>query len=265
MTAVADLGALGPKEGPPVDYDWAPTFPAILPWIGILLLLLLPANRSLRAWWILVPLLVIGALRWTVSAFFGSIPSEAVDMMGGAFVGLAFGLSALWLASPYLSKPSRWVVFFLMLLVLEAASVLAYLGALDFSEAGLEVLSVLGFLAVMALIAAMALSLTARVCRRRPSAVLFSIVVYFWLAVLWAIPALAVWMISGLSGGFGPELYQMVIAALVMALATFAVVWPFVLLAFLSTWYRDRLFRFFRLGDPAPPAPPPATPPHCNP
>lgn len=253
--AVSDLGALGPKEGPPVDYDWAPTFPAVLPWIGIVLLLLLPANRNVRAWWILTPLLLINATRWIAASFPLFIPSEAIDLLGAAFVGLAFGISALWLASPYLTRPSRWAVFFLMLLVLAIASGLAYLGALDFSEVGAQEFGMLMFLAVLTLMVAMALSLTARVCRRRPTAIGLSMVLFLWLAVLWMIPGCAVWAISRISGSLGPQGYMIMGTMLVMALVTFVVVWPFVLLALVSSWYRERLVHLFDLAKPVPPAP----------
>jgi hypothetical protein len=240
------------------------SLPPILPWVGVLLLFLLPANRSGRALWVLVPLVLLESVRWLADSPLSFIPSESFNMLAEAFVRLAFGTAALWLASPYLTLRSRVAAFFLTLLVLGVASVAAVLVAIDFKEAGVETAGILVFVGVLAAIATVALSLTARFCRSRATLIRFSTVLFAWLALVWVALLVGVRV---LTGSAGPAWSEAGMVALGLAAATFAAIWPFVVLAFANPWYRDRFFTFLALApNPAPieangPPPPNGLPP----
>jgi len=233
---------LGANDGPSAAYDWeAPSlFPKLLPWVMVLLLLALRANRNLRAWLIWLPLVASLAVQAGLGVALGFIPSEPLDMLCQVVLSLAFGAAALWLTFPCLTSRYRFLAFLKAMLVLGFAASLAFATGQDWADVGGEVIA--GFVAVgmLALVTAAALTLSGRNCRRRYHPLRLSLWLVVWLAVgaIVVLTPFAVFaaLTAGVeaAAGFGAAILAGVAVA-------FGSLLPFLLLSFANLFYRERL------------------------
>ncbi|MGA2866624.1 MAG: hypothetical protein ABSF95_19285 [Verrucomicrobiota bacterium] len=124
IAGMADLGGLGDNEGPPVFYRWtaANPLPVLLPWLGVLLLLLLKANRTAQAWWIWAPLCGVAGLSGIVPSALASWPSDELGIFQKLVVAIAFGLAVAWLVLNHIRRRGRFVTFLGFVLVLLGSS-----------------------------------------------------------------------------------------------------------------------------------------------
>jgi hypothetical protein len=253
--AYADLGGLGPKQGPAVAYDWVTPslLPQVLPWLAILALLMLKPNRCASAWWILVPLGCAVGVAGAEPLIRGLMPSSQLEIFLELIGALGFGLAAVWLLSSYLGWKHRVLAFFGFLLALEGFSVLAAVVRQGWEDVGLEALQVDVFLAVSVLVISVAMSLAGLACRGR----------YGWLRLSWWLMAalLVVWLL--LAGPFFvighiPLMVFFAIIGIVSGI-TLGVLLPFLVLSFANGFYRERLKGLLHLGGAV--APPVITPP----
>ncbi|HYG36218.1 MAG TPA: hypothetical protein VEC99_15610, partial [Clostridia bacterium] len=117
----SDLKGLGATEGPAFTYDWAPPsmLPQLVPWLAMLALLAFKPNRSVRAWWIWVPLGgVVATVFYGVAPLLSKTsPGAPTAVVEGACNSLAFGVAAVWVLAPYLQHRLRFVSFLKMFLV----------------------------------------------------------------------------------------------------------------------------------------------------
>ncbi len=160
VTASEDLGGLGAKEGPPVDYQprrWmsrsAPTaaprsedsLSPLVQGLGLLLLLALKANRRPRAWWIVLPVLCGLGFHAFLSAALLSLPAQVTaslaavvrlsagraELLPSDLLGilvqsvpvLGFAVAAVWLLGDYLPAKPRFLTFLAVLFVLAGLTV----------------------------------------------------------------------------------------------------------------------------------------------
>lgn len=250
--ASADLGGLGAKEGAPTEYTWTPPsmLPQLVPWMAILILLLLPANRCAHAWWVWAPLLAVQGVAAGLRPVIESIAGSIYDPASQTFTALAFGLAALWLGSPYLGRKSRWIAFFAILLTVAgfgaATLFLRQNGEQEFMETGAFAM----FTGFCALQVALALSLTAIVCRRRFGAVRFALWLALLLAAGWLLVTAPFVVITSQMDG-GPAWNEFLGGILAVAGITYLVLLPFLLLALAQPFYRSRFLNLLRFPPPA--------------
>jgi len=241
VVASADLGGLGHRDGAAAHFTWTPPslVPVVLPWMAVLLLLLLPPNRSVAAWCVMVPLAAVGGLDLCLRHAISSLSSEGLDLLRPAFISAAFGVTALWLAGPYLSGRTRVGLFFLALGTLGLAGVWACAAHPDWRSDTWETFAFLGFLACGALTAPLAISLAALVSRKRYSALRLLLWTAVFLAMLWA----PLTPLGGLSHPFsGREPLRSTLSLLPpLTSVTLLAVVPFLLLAFTGPNCRGRL------------------------
>ncbi len=109
IVASSDLGALGPRDGPPVAYNWVlpGIAPLLLPWLAILGLLVLKPNRCAAAWLIWLPL---GCVIAFTLALLPILPA-GTDFFLDVIAALAVGLAAVWLLSDYLRRTTSVCYF----------------------------------------------------------------------------------------------------------------------------------------------------------
>ena len=260
MVAYADLGGLGSKQGAPVAYDWvAPSLiPQALPWLAILALLLLKPNRCASAWWIWVPLGLVGGVACLPESVLELLPSSQFEIFLELISALGFGLAAVWLLSSYLGWKHRMLAFLGILLAQGGFSLLAFVTRQGWEEVGLRRCR-WGFSSGECLVISVALSLAGLVCRGR----------YGWLRLsLWLIAALVVIWLLVLGPFFIFAMFASGGNVPLLALCwdrgggtgiTFGVLLPFLLLAFANGFYRERLKGLLHLGGAA--QPPVITPP----
>jgi hypothetical protein len=233
--------------------------PQLLPWLGILGLLLLKPNRRASAWWIWVPLGCVAGVASTPQSVLALLPSSQFEIFLELISALGFGLAALWLLSSYLGWKHRMLTFLGILVAMEGFSVLAFVVRQSWEGVGPDTLAVGISLMVCVMVISIALSLAGLACRRR----------YGWLRLsLWSLAAVVVvWLliygpffIIGMiaSGGRVPLLTLFGIAG-VVAGVTFGVLLPFLVLAFANRFYRERLKALLHLGGTG--SPPVITPP----
>jgi hypothetical protein len=224
----------------------------LLPWIAVLLLLLRPANRTGQAWWIWLPLGLVHLLAWTAVWLLGgtgTLPGGVGGLLTDLYLGLAFGVAALWLSSPYLGRASRLLSGVGMFGFLTAFGALAFLLPAAWHEDTDGPLFVFAlFLGFCGLQVTLALSLASILCRRRFAPVRFSVCLLALLFAGWLAFALPVALIGGAMAG-RMDWGSFLGAIGMFAGLTFVVLLPFLLLSFIHPYYRERLRSWLRLPD----------------
>ena len=256
MAAYADLGGLGTKQGPPVTLLWKMPILVLLllPWLAVLVLLALPSNRDLRAWWIWVPLIGLALFGAGLEAVFEALDKEDLAPFVQAAVTASFGLATLWLSGASLARCSRALGIVLLALAYAAVGLLALAvspvweeirSAIDFAP---QVIWYLLLFAVLSgLVYAGGLNATGWMSRKRLSGVRVSLRLLFWLWAMWVVA----WaLLQGAArSGLGDILdwNALLVVPIVLALMSFVIMLPFLILSFNNAFYRERLRHLLRL------------------
>jgi hypothetical protein len=263
VAAAADLGGLGARTGPAVAFKWTrpSLLPYLLPWLALALLQVCPGNRGWTSGWVWLPLGLLVGFGCYAPSLFTFMPAAPLDAFSEIFQALAFGVAAVWLAGHYLARGSRFVGFAGTFGLLIGFSVLAFAVRQDWDAPEVAVSLVL--MGVFTTAFSLALSLAGYICRGR-----------------YGPPRLTLWMLAGhlvVMGiaGFPFLLLTLAVsrqqalmqglaflaAVLLMALVSFLILLPFLLLAYASPFYRERLQRLLHLeaGQDKPPILAPST------
>lgn len=245
IVGTADLGGLGDQEGPRVSYRWRPAnpLPGLLPWLGVMLLLLLKGNRTAQAWWIWVPLGGLATLGGFLPPLMASWPSVELGILQELVGAIAFGLAAVWLTSHHLGGGSRFGAFLGLALVLFGASSFVVLGGhvehwdSDARAAG-------EFAAAASLAIAVTLGLAGLLCRRRYRPVVLCLWVPVLMLPVW-LAVIMIWlMIDAFSLGFSIDMHQIMVWMIGvggLVKLSVALLLPFLVLSFANPLYQKRL------------------------
>jgi hypothetical protein len=254
FVASSDLGGLGAKEGPPVSYDWTrpSVLPPLLPWLGVLLLLVLRPNRVASAWWIWLPLGCVFVVEAAMGVLLEFIPSEAIDLFRQVVHALAFGVVAIWLTAPYLASQFRFLAFLKMLLVQGGACLFVWLLQQNWSEFDDEQGAALISLGVLSLVVVGALCLAGFHCRQGFRPVRFMLSLGLWVLAGVALAVLPFALFAAVSQGAEVWL-PFGISILVGAGVCFALLLPFLVLCLANHFYREGLRELLRMGVAAAP------------
>jgi hypothetical protein len=250
IVASSDLGGLGSKEGSAVTYDWVlPSLaPQLLPWLVILGLLALKANRCAAAWWIWLP---VGCVIAFTLATPDILPS-GTNFFLDAIAALAAGLAAVWLLSNYLRRQHRFVTFLCLLLALAGFSALAFVSQ---QSAGftIETLQAGIVLAVAVLASAGALSLAGLICRGRYRAIGLYAWLLILLAAMWLVIAAPFFLFALIASGGRLPWGEFIVPVFTVAAFHFATLLPFLILSSASPFYRERLKALLHVKPETPP------------
>jgi hypothetical protein len=252
-----------------VIHQWTPPslLPSLIPWLGILLLFLLPPeNRVGSAWWIWLPLIAIVAVIRNLEWALGDFPSEAQGLLETAFIALGFGHAAVWLLAERLGRRHRALTFLSITLALGCASGLTFMVQQDWGEELVYALFIIMPLGLAVLVGAGAISVAGWRVGRAFGVVRTSLRLAIVLFALWfliCLPFVVIgWIQSGgevpwgeLAGGLG-----------LMSGLHLATLLPFVVLSFCSGLFRQRLELLLNLDREVPPLiePAPAMEPACD-
>lgn len=237
-----------------------------LVWLPLVLALAIPhANRDRRAMLILVPLVVV-ALLWLLLKKAVGMPSSSAYRFDVWVGSLAAGLAVLWLLSPYLARRRGTARFFGAITVLVAV---AYVGSLSYAtwfspETALHVI----VLALLGLVLLLALAIAARRYRRGGGHVRFMVGLALWtvigtVAILCGYFVVTGVFLSGLRGGMLVGVLPRVgLVGLVLGAGLYVLNLPFMVLGFVSPFFRDRMQACLGLN-PVPKGPDVTAPPEA--
>jgi hypothetical protein len=257
VAAYADLGGLGTKQGPPVVLVWTlpNLLPLLLPWLAVLGLLALPSNRNARVWWIWAPLVVLTLIGVGLGAAVEAADNEGISASAQAASAAVFGLAAVWLVGAGLARCGRALSIVLMALVFAAVSLLAFVVSpvweqmTDLSRwEPAVILYLLLFWILGGLVFAGGLNLTGWMCRKRQGRLRVLWLLPIWLWVLWIVAGGLFGCILTLVSGAGEfEWAALLVGPIGLALLSFVLVLPYLLLSFACAFYGERLKTLLRL------------------
>jgi hypothetical protein len=232
----------------------------LLPWLLMLLpLFLFRMNRSSKAWWIWLPI-VIGALAG-IAIICLTIDNDRNLLQ--AVCSFTIGLAVLWLLMPFLGSRYRIIAFLKALPVLAGFSLLAFVPTLLADHSGwLDFRDYLaGFLPCASLAATLALTFGGLSVRRRFGRIRFLCWLAVWTVLAWTVIATPFAILASLENPIDWRTASLVL--LLVSGLTFALLLPLVLLSFFQPFYRARLFAYLNLPQRGPFAEataPPTTP-----
>lgn len=241
---------MGAREGPPVSYVWTPASESsqLLPWLALLLLLLPQRNRFQPVWWGIGLAVALGLALKAASLTNETLAAHPIFQ---ALNGAVLGLAAVWLLSPYLVRPARFLTCVATTSVLELAGLFAVVVQPEWGEPDAAVHLLLPT-ALLALVLGLALHLAAWSCQGRWGWGRLTFRALLWLMAGWALALLA----SAFLEGNGPS-WDLVFGFLALTASTFGTLLPFLLLSLLHPFWRERLKTFLGLDEGAGPPPPP--------
>lgn len=270
VSAYADLGGLGTKQGPPVAFVWRMPnlLPLLLPWLAVLALLALPSNRNARAWWIWAPLAVLALLGTGLGLVAVAADNEGLSFMVQTDFASAFGLAAVWLLGAGLARRGRALSIVLMALAFAAVSLLAFVVSpmweqlLDLRRYEPTILLYLVmFWIAGGTVFASGLNLTGLMCRKRFSRRRVSLWLLPWLWAMWLVAGGLLACVMRLFFNDSIEWNGLLVGSTVLTLLSFGMILPYLILSFACSFYRERLKNLLRLptieSSPAAPIPPP--------
>lgn len=251
VAAYADLGGLGASQGPAVPYVWAlpSLMPLLLPWLAVLALLALPANRELQAWLIWVPLAGLAAVGAALPAVVKGNGQEALAYSLQTACAAAFGFAAVWLvATTSSNRRSRWLKLALLALAMTAASLLAFVVTPVWEQLwdsrqwlpGVLLYALL-FWMIYGVVLIGGLRLTGWMCRNRFGGLRVVLLLALWLLVLWLVAGGIVGGVVALVNHESFEWLGLLTAGAVLTLGNCIMLLPFLLLSFSNSFYRQRL------------------------
>lgn len=254
IVASQDLGKLGSKEAKAVVYNWKwhHSAPALVLWVILAgVIVLVKDNRNWHALLILIPLLIVNFF-WSIFLKMMPIASSGLPMFDQIFASLTIGIAVVWLLAHKLGNRNRFVTFLLALATMAIvcfAGVISYSG-LDFSVSTSGVMILLGVLTLTMLLAFV---LAGWRCRKRYSNVRFMLWLAVWcvgICILLMLVFLGIWMLaSSVRVPISLYLYLLMVLsqALVIGGLLYAALFPFMILAFRSSFFRQRFYDCFRL------------------
>ncbi len=252
IVASQDIGELGPKEGKAGIYNWKwyyNVLPLSLLFTLVLLLVFVRANRTPRAWLIFVPLLIVNFL-WSLFAKVLNFGPADMMVFSVLFHSYAVGIAALWLLGHKIANRSRFTTFLLALAIMVIAGLIGIVsyGMTDLSNEGLTILMCLGVLAFTMLFGFV---LAGRRCRNRYSNLCFMLWLALWCEVVCVVSTLVFYSI--MLAIYRPSislfiiLFQLLTMGLIFGLCAYVIVLPYMILAFRSSFFRQRFYDCFHL------------------
>lgn len=248
----ADIGDLGPQQGTSVTYDWKWYYgaPTLALWLALIAaFVFIKANRNPRVLLLLLPLLIVHLL-WLGFTKVLSLSSSPRCVFDQVLTCFAVGLTMLWLLAYQVGNRNHFVTFLSALIIMLMISLL---GAVSYTTGSSEeAMAILVFLSILAMVLLLGFALAGWRCRKRCSPVHFML----WLAVctlaVGAGGMLVFALIMGLIIGDLPPLLAVLIVGLVCGLCVYAIELPYMILAFYSSFFRERFYACLRLR-PVPP------------
>jgi hypothetical protein len=239
-----DIGQLGPQQGKATIFDWKWYYSTS----GFAIwLLLIPAfaipkkNRDIRALLILVPLVVVNLLWWLFMKFAGMNSTDAQEF-SLIFHSMAVGITVLWLITNYLSNfrvAIRFLLSFVTVMIVAGVGILSYTAELSKETAMFMILFILMILTMLG-----AITLSRWFCSGKYRPVRFMLWLVLWTLICSLVATFGLFIIFWLLFQSGPVFFQailmFIVAGSVFGLWLYVLNFPFMILGFISAFYRER-------------------------
>jgi len=243
---------MGSQEGTAIVYNWKwyHSAPTLALWVVLVLaIVLVKDNRNPHALLILVPLLIANLL-WSIFRKTLGFRSSDAEMFGMVFNSLVMGITVLWLLGHKLGNRNRFVTFllaFALMAVIGLGGVISYCG-LEFSQ---QTRGALILLAMLGLAMLLGFVMSGWRCRKHYSGLRFVLWLAFWTVA--ACPAislvvfLTVFIIQQTPVSISAVLFMVPIVGLILGACLYVVVFPYMILALRSSFFRERFYACLRL------------------
>ena len=242
---------MGIKEGTATIYPWKWYYsaPALGLWIILaLVILLVRDNREPRVLLIFIPIFLVRLLWLRFQSILGA-PSDVLEVFRVLVDALAIGIAMLWLLAYKLGNRNRFISFLLALVVLVAVSVVVVVSSQAWSSRaalGLLVIQALG-IATMLLVFVLA----GWHCRKRYGPWRFMLWLALWTMVISIVAFLTFFLIAAGPSGPAEELIRQIpgvlLVGLIFAICVYMLNLPFMILAFVTPFFRERFYAYFHL------------------
>lgn len=252
IIASQDIGELGTKESTAVVYDWKWYYstPSLALWLVLIAaFIFIKANRNPQALLILVPLLIVNLL-WLVFKKAMGFSSADAGMFGMVFNSLVVSITVLWLFAHKLGNRNRFLTFlwaFALMAVIGLVGAISFFG-LIFSQQTFATLILLTMLASAMLLGFV---LAGWQCRNRYSSLRFVLYLAFWTVTACIVTALVVYLtafiIQQIPVSISKVLLMVSVVGLVLGACLYVIVFPYVILALRSAFFRERFYACLRL------------------
>jgi len=249
ISSSEDIGSLGIKEGTATIYPWKWYYsaPALGSWIVLaLVILLVRDNRDPRVLLIFIPIFLIRLL-WSLFLPILGVPSSVLVVFGMLVDALVAGIAVLWLLAYKLGNRNRFVSFLLALIVLVAATIVAimsyqaWLSGVDFEILVIQALGIVTMLLVFVL--------AGWRCRKRYGPWRFMLWLALWTMVISLVGMSTFFLISVRPSGIEliQQIPEVLVAGLIFAVCIYMLNLPFMILAFVTHFFRERFYAYFHL------------------
>ncbi len=240
----------------PYTWSFIDNLLGLVVWVVVLIVFVLfRENWTPKAFLILLPMFVVNIV-WLGLKKIPGMQSSSLVMFDIIFNSFVAGIAALWLLGERIGNRNRPATFLLAVVVMAIMCALCIVSLGEFKLSA-DMASISVVFAVAAATTLLAFVITGWMCRKSYSAMRFML----WLAVWIVAPCLLLMMIvatvsiiGALVMGNGPPpeslllmVFMFPLAGLMLGGFIYAILFPFMILAFKSNLFRRRFYGCFRL------------------
>lgn len=218
-------------------------------WIVLaLVILLVRDNRDPRVLLIFIPIFLVRLL-WSLFQPILGAPSDVLAVFSVLIDALAVGMAVLWLLAYKLGNRNRFVSFLLALIVLIAATIVAIVSYQAWSSGMAFVIFVFQTLGIITML--LVFVLAGWCCRKRYGPWRFMLWLALWTMVISLVAIITYFLISVGPSDSAEELIrqmpQVLLVGLILGLCIYMLNIPFMILAFVTPFFRRRFYAYFHL------------------
>ncbi len=241
-----NIGDWGPVKGRPVEVYISP-FSALLGMVKWLIIavgfILLKENRTGKALWLLMPMVIALAIWWIYLKIvsLGQSGTYFDIIVNSTVISFVF----CWLLSEKLAKVHRFLVFILTVIIFIAFGVLEIMSFGDM-EAELFIVYLIAFGVVLS-----GIIVTRWMCRRRFRPIKFVILTFVNMILISGIFVVSAFVIQAMANSqqIDDYIWQVLLMALIFGFACFVLCLPFVIFLINNKFWNCRFMELFRYSD----------------
>lgn len=219
-------------------------------WLVLILVFLIPkSNRNPRALLIIAPLVIVNLLYLLLKNISG-MPSSVAQQYDMLFHSISISIAVMWLIAHKLGNRNHLLTFLQALALMAVICLvgeISYFG-LNFSQ---QTFGTLTMSIMSALVILLGFVLAGWRCRIRYSSLRFMLYLAFWTIVACLVSMFVVFLtvsiIQQMTVSISSVLIMIPIVSLILGACLYVIVFPFMILAIYSPFFRERFYACLRL------------------